>query len=240
ALQWKVAFTRAGDYVVWSTGGATIADKETLYAIKVDDIAGGAKPATVAAGIARWSIAADSQKVYYLKNYHYPTQDTAPPGDLAMIDFPTGANDTVLVDKVGALQALSDGDVDKGVAFFDTIANGTATYKYLADRTKPGSAVTVVAGIPGVIALSRDLRYLYYFKQTDQDIGTTDGYIIHMDGTGGCNLTTSTLSAQFGAPFTPNGSMVMWVDNIDTVNSVGDAYVANPEGCTNKRKFTDK
>jgi hypothetical protein len=241
--QWRVAITRTGDYVVWSTGGATAAETETLYAIKAADISGGeAKKATLGAGISRWALSADGAKVYYFRQYNYPAAGVDPSGTLAMADFPTGANEVILAEKVAALQALSLGvGMDGGIGFFDTVKAGTATYKIIRDRTKPTAITTVVANIPGIIGLSRDLTNLYFYKQFDQDIGTTDGYIVKTDGSGvTCTLTTSTASDQYGTPFTPNGQLVMWVDNIDINEGVGEAWVANPNGCTNKRKWADK
>jgi hypothetical protein len=32
---------------------------------------------------------------------------------------------------------------------------------------------------------------------------------------------------------------VFWVDKIDLIDGVGEAWVANPEGCTGKRKWAD-
>jgi hypothetical protein len=168
---------------------------------------------------------------------------------MMMADYPTGANEVKLADKVAAIIPLGDGEIDKGIAFFDTVLAGKGTYKYMKDRTKttPADVITVVGGIAGTLGTTRDLRYVYYFKDADMDTGYTDGYIAHMDGSdmkagkaGGCVLTDQLNSDQYGAPFSLNGSQVFWVSNIDDVDGVGQAWTAVPEGCANPHQFTDK
>jgi hypothetical protein len=241
--QWRVSITRAGDYVVWSTGGTTTADTETLYALKYDDLGtAAAKTVKVLSGVSRWSLSADNTKVFFFRNYNYPAAGVDPAGNLAMADFPSGMNEVALAPTVAAFQVLVTGTgTDGGIGFFDTVKSGTATYKIIKDRAKPTEITTVVSAIPGILALSRDLKYLYYYKQFDPDNGTTDGYIAKTDGTGSsCTLTTSTASDQYGTAFTPNGQQVFWVDNIDFAEGVGEAWVANPEGCTGKKKWADQ
>jgi hypothetical protein len=34
--------------------------------------------------------------------------------------------------------------------------------------------------------------------------------------------------------------MVLWADNIDAIDGVGEGWVANPAGCTDRRKWSDK
>jgi hypothetical protein len=142
---------------------------------------------------------------------------------------------------VGALHALEDASGVQGIGFFDNVKNATATYKIVRNRDMPAMITTVVTSTAGIAALTSDLKYLYYYKQVDDTNGTTDGYIATTDGSGPpCTLTTNTTSDQYGDPFTPNGKLVMWVDNIDFDNGVGEAWVANPAGCTGKRKWTDQ
>jgi hypothetical protein len=243
--QWRVAFTRAGDYITWSTGGGTVAQRETVYISRMDDIADPAKRiTTIATGVSRWSISADSKKIYYLRDYNYSTVGD-PQGTMMMADFPAGTGETMLLaQKVGAFQVLADGEVDKGLGFFDNVQAGKASYKIMADRANPAGLVTVANNLSGVLGITRDIKYLYYFKEIEQNNGTTDGYIAKTDGsdaaTGGCTLTQNVFSDQFGSPFTPNGSMVMWADNIDPIDGVGEGWVANPAGCTMKRKWSDR
>jgi hypothetical protein len=239
SLQWRAALTRDGSTLAFSTGGATTssADRETLYLSKFDtpDMV-----TTVRAGVSRWSISADNKKLYYLANYNYDPM--APSGAMTMMDFPSGANEVTLAPAVGAIQVLADGEVDKGIGFFDNVVAGKATYKIMGDRAQPTKVTTVVTNIGGVLAISRDQKYVYYYKDFNMDNGsTTDGYIVKTDGMQtSCTLTMSLDSDQFGTAFTQNSQLVFWVDNVDQVDGVGEGWVANPDGCMNKHKFSDR
>ena len=236
--QWRAALSRDGQSLAFSTGGLTIAERETFYVTRFD---APQNVTMVKAGVSRWSLSADGTKVYYLANYNYDTMG-APSGTLTVMDFPSGANERTLAPMVGAVQVLADGAVDKGIAFFDAVIAGKANYKIMKDPTMPTQVTTVITNIGGVVALSRDLRFLVYYRDFNMDNGsTTDSYVVKTDGSmTTCTLTTTLDADQFGAPFTPNGSMVFWVDNVDQIDGVGEAWVANPDGCTGRRKYADR
>jgi hypothetical protein len=236
--QWRAALNRDGSLLAFSTGGATAMEPETLYTTKFDapEMVTMVKPR-----MSRWSISADGTKIYYLANYNYNTMG-APAGTMTMADFPSGLNEKTLAPMVGAIQVLGIDNVDKGIGFFDNVVAGKADYKIMKDRNVPSGVVTVVTNIGGVLALTRDMQYLYFYKDFDQDNQTTtDGYIVTTAGGGTpCTLTSTLESDQYGAPFTRNGQMVMWVDNVDQIDGVGEGWVANPAGCTGRKKFSDK
>jgi hypothetical protein len=241
--QWRMAISRGGDTLAWSTGGTTLAEPEKLFAIKVADLPDVTRTQTVAARVSRWALSADGVKVYYLRDYNYPALGGDPSGTLAMADFPSGGNEVVLAPMVASLQALSSAPgVDGGIGFLDGLKAGLATFKLLRDRSRPTEITTVVQGIPGTTALSPDLRFLYYFKQSDPDTGLTDGYIARTDGSGvTCALTTTvTSSGFFGPAFTASSGLVLWADNIDVNTGVADGWAANPDGCTGKRKWGER
>ena len=243
--QWRAALTRLGDTLAFSTGGLTVAERETLYVTKLatPEVVTMVKP-----GVSRWSISADGTKVYFLANYNYDTMG-APAGTMTMMDFPSGANEKTLAPMVGAIQVLAEGEVDKGIGFFDSVIAGKATYKIMKDRNMPTAVTTVITNIGGVLALSRDQKLLYFYRDFNMDNGsTTDGYIVKTDGTmESCSLTTTLESDQFGSPFSRNGQLVLWADNIDQIDGVGEGWVANPDptgrnmqGCNGRKKYSDK
>jgi hypothetical protein len=236
--QWRAALSRDGQYLAFSAGGSALTDRETLYVSRFDSLG---NTTTLKVGASRWSISADGTKVYFLANYNYDTMG-APAGTLTMMDFPSGGNEKTLAANVGAVQVLSDGgQVDRGVAFFDNVIAGKATYKFMRDRNVPSQVTTVVTNIGGVLAVSRDLRFVYFYKDFDMNNGTTtDGYVVPSDGTQTvCTLTTTLESDRFGTPFTENGSMILWADNVDQIDGVGEGWMANPAGCTGRQKWAD-
>jgi hypothetical protein len=235
--QWRATISRDGQYLIYSTGGMTIQERETLYVARFDNPE---TSTTVRAGASRWSISADQTKIYFLANYNYDTAGM-PSGTLTMTNFPMGGAEQTLAANVGAIQPLAEGEIDRGIGFFDNVVAGKANYKIIKDRTKPTEVTTVVTNIGGVLGLSRDLKYVYFYKEFDMDTGFTDGYIVKTDGSNmPCALTETLTSDQFGAPFSRNGSQVFWVDNIDTVDGVGEGWTATPEGCTGKKKFSNR
>jgi hypothetical protein len=243
SAQSRISITRAGDSLVWSTGGTTTAEVETLYALKFDDLADpvGRRVTVGTPGISRWVLSADNAKIYYFRQYNYPAVGTDPRGTLTMADFPSGLNEVTLLPNVVVFQALSTGPgVDGGIGFFDTLTTmGTATYKIIKDRAMPAAITTVVTGVPGILALSRDLQFLYFFRNADPVTPRlTDGYVVKTDGISPpCTLSPTTTSDQYGTSFTPNSQMVMWVDNVDINEQAGQGWVANPVDCT-KRMFS--
>jgi hypothetical protein len=243
-LQYNLATTRAGDYLLWSTGGTTAAELESLFAVKFDDVAAPEKVVTVGKGITRWTLSADSKRLYYLKDYAYPAGGGEPTGTLTMAAFPGGTVETPLLPamtKVSEPIALGQGDIDSGISYTETSRAGVPVFKVLRDPTRPETIVTVAQGVSGTLGLSVDLRFLYYYLQSDPNLRLTDGYIARADMSGPpCNLTPNETSGLYGSPFTPNGSMVLWVDNVDTASGTGEAWVGNPDGCVNKRQWTDK
>ena len=68
-------------------------------------------------------------------------------------------------------------------------------------------------------------------------VGTTDTWVVKSDGTGSCALTQSLSSSIFGFPFTTDSSLMFWMDNFDAATDSGEGWVANPDGCANKRRF---
>jgi hypothetical protein len=247
APQYRVMLSPKGDLLSWSTGGATVASPEVLSTIAFADLGQPARIVSAPNPLSQWAIAADSQKIYYLKDWNYPPGDgsVAPAGTLMMADYPGGTNPVQLATGVASLQALAIGDNDAGVGFLETPKPTGATYKHIRDRNNPAQVQTVVPNLAGLVGLSPDLRYVYYYRGIDQqnsvdNLIISDAWIARTDGTGQpCALATFPSAAQFGAPFSPSGKLVFWVDNINVTNFTGEGWVANPEGCVSKRKWGD-
>lgn len=242
--QWSVTFTRTGDYVLYSTGGTMREQVENLYLVKTSDITPTATmipSMKVADNISRWRLSVDGKQIYYLKAYNYSTEGD-PAGNLMAADFPTLANEKMLMPKVGLFQVLFDGtENNRGLGMFENVVVNKGNYKIMRDINMPTMVSTVATGVSS-IAISRDLQYVYFSKEFDQ--GLSDAYVGRADGTGTpCTLTTSIQAALFGSPFTFNSSMVMWVDLVDRADGVGEGWYAPVAGCgtaANKKKFTDR
>jgi hypothetical protein len=242
--QWSVTLTRAGDHVVFSTGGPAREQTEALYVVRTADIAGAATitPTKVADNISRWRLSVDGKQIFYLRNYNYSTEGD-PSGNLMVADFPSLMNERMLAAKVGLFQVLSDGtETNRGLGMFQDVVINKGNYRIMRDVAMPAALATVATGVSS-ITLSRNLDYAWFSKEIDVNVGLTDAWIARTDGTGTpCQLTSSIQGALFGSPFTPNSRMVLWVDRVDTTDGVGEGWYSPVEGCgaASRKKFADR
>ncbi len=237
ASQWRGNFNRAGDYFAYSTGGATISEREALFVMKTEDTGNPDKYTKVGDGISRWQISADGKRWYYYRNYNYSVEGD-PAGTFTMADFPGGANETTLAGKVGAYILLNDGtDVDRGIGLFVNVAVGKGALKLLKDTNKKDELITVASNIASA-SMSRDLRYTMFAKEFDSVDDTSDAYIAKNDGSGSCTLTSAlTTDSSFGATFNTSAGLTFWADKVDVSLGLGEGWLANPDGCSGKKKF---
>jgi hypothetical protein len=242
AFQTDAAFSPAGDHFAYSAGGATMAEPETLYVWKTDDLPTPAKRVTVAANVSRWDFSADGKRWYWLRNYNYPLRGSGVlgKGDLAVADFPAGGNEKTVAGAINTYQVLDEGGADRGVAVLDgATPAGLATYKLVRDVARPEVVTTVSPGVGG-FALSPDLRFSVLQTVFNSQRRTSDVQVIKNDGSGRCALASAaTADDSLQTPFLPHAGLVFWVDNVNPTSGVGEAWLANPDGCAGKRKFAD-
>jgi hypothetical protein len=240
AMQWSVAFSPAGDYLAYSTGGTAATDKETLYAYKVDDVGSVDKRLTVGSGLSQWDIGLDGKHWYFMRNYNYPPDNSAidPTGTLTVADFPGGGNETTLAPNVGSYVFLGADGVDRGVAFLDQITAGKGTYKVMADISKPATVVTVAPGVSDAVP-SDDGRFTYVKTEVDAKSGLGNAILAKNDGSGTCTLAPGTTADFYGAPFLAHAALVFWADNINVNTGAVEGWRASTNGCADKQKFAD-
>jgi hypothetical protein len=261
ASQWGSGFTQMGDYFVFSTPSMATGNRETLYYIKTTDI-GTAMPTQVGdPGVSRWTLNAAGNKWYYLKDYNYNRMGE-PSGTLYSRDFPGGTTETKIqgalipggaTKGVGTYQVLvGQDDMDKGLGLLVNVVGGRGNYVILKNPAgsydDPANVQTVVTDIATLPIYSPDLRFNYFAKAVDDQVGTTDSWVIKSDGTGSCSLTQTLASSIFGFPFLENAGLVFWMDNFDAATDSGEGWLANPDnpnGCplpagpAGKRKFSN-
>jgi hypothetical protein len=256
ASQWASGFTATGDHFVFSTPSVATGNRETLFFIKTTDI-GTAIPTQVGIpGVSRWSLNAAGTRWFYLKDYNYNRQGE-PSGTLYMSDFPTGANELRIqsaggglaplipggsVRGVGTYQVLVDAsNNDAGLGLLVNVVGGRGNYRQMKNPAgspdDPANVVSVVNDVASMPIYSPDLRFYYFAKAVDEQVGTTDTWVVKSDGTGSCALTATLASAIFGFPFTSDSSLMFWMDNFDAATDSGEGWVANPDGCASKRRF---
>jgi hypothetical protein len=240
SLQFRAAFSPAGDYFAFSTGGATAAEPETLYVTRPDDVAFPDRRTPVGAGISQWQIAADAQHWYFLRDYNYPStkNNVDPSGTLTRADFPSGANATPLAPRVGRFDLLDEAGADRGLVYIDAVTGGRGDYKILRDPAKPAGAATLATGVFDA-EVSPDLRYSLIRTQANATTRITDAQIIKNDGTGRCTLSTEMDDTARGVSFLAHSGLVLWPEKRNPTTLAAEGWLANPDGCKDKVKYGD-
>jgi hypothetical protein len=231
-LMWGAGFSPDGKYFLYSSPDDK--DAEVLRVTRTKD--GGTEPPTaVVPNVARWSISPDGNKLYYLSTYNYA--DTEPSGTLMMLDFPgAGGAPTVLQEHVGTYVAVGNASEPlQGLAFLQDISKGNGTFRFLRDRTQPGSGATLGSDVNEFL-ISPDLRYTY-LSQPDTDNGPV-GLLVSNDGKGKCSLNTRDGAALYSVSFPPQSDTVFWAQDAESGFQIEGWYAASA-GCASKRKFSD-
>jgi hypothetical protein len=250
-----------GEYFVFSTPTAATGGRETLYYIKTTDIGSATVMPTqvgTTPGMSRWTLNAAGTKWFYLRDYNY-NREGEPSGTLYMADFPGGGNE-VKIQSSGATPLIPGGmtrgvgtyqvlvgpdDLDKGLGLLVNVVGGRGNYKIMNNPAgspdDPANVISVVNDIATLPIYSPDLRFNYFAKAVDENVGTTDSWVIKSDGMGACTLTQTLASSIFGFPFLENAGLVFWMDNFDAATDSGEGWLANPDGCpaASKKKFSN-
>jgi hypothetical protein len=229
--QWSLAFSDAGDYIVWSTGGKTLAEVETLYAIKTDEAAMPARKVTFGPA-SRWSVSADGKKVFFLRDFNY--NEIAPTGTLMSASFPAGGGEVMLAPSVGAYVPLNG----TSIGIYQNVAALKGTFKLIRDIARPQELVTLGTDFTSV-EFSSDLRFVAFATTVNNQTGSSDNLVVKSDGTGRCALNAAIDNQFFGRAFVGDANLIVWAQAIGA-DVTGEGWVANPDGCADKRKFADK
>jgi hypothetical protein len=230
--QWAAGWSPAGDFLAYSTGGATSGEPEVLRVVRTDDAAFPERQITAARGVSRWQISGDGRHWYFLRGYNYDPD--APAGTLARADFPSGAGETALAAGVGSFVFAGTGQPAIGLT--DGMSGGAGTFKLMRDVAQPAVVQTVASGVISA-ALSPDLRFSLVSQTNGPSRWTKDAYLVANDGSGRCPLASSPSASFYGDPFFPHAGLVLWADMIDIDILAGTGWMARPDGCTAKREF---
>jgi hypothetical protein len=240
--KWRASFNRAGTVFAYSTGRTDL-DLENMWTIPVASL-GTFNPNAVPpvlSDASRFTISRDGTKVYYFKGFNY-SDAGAPSGTLMVADFPSGANPRQLITEVGAyLIVADDNDMDKGVAYFHMVSSGKGNLRIVNDISKPDDYLVIGSEMVSAL-LSPDLRYTFYATTVNEQVGTTNAFVV--DNTKArkdslpipCSLQREPKTDYYGTPFLKNSGLVFWVDDVDPNLFVGQGWLAKPD-CSGKRQF---
>jgi hypothetical protein len=232
-IMWSAGFSPDGKHLALSSSTGN-QDVEVLRAIPTA-ATGAMEPAELVRDAARWQIARDGKKVFYLKGYNYAERDIGPRGTLMMADFPTGANPTELQQGVGEFLPIGEGTgADQGLSFLRDFQNGRAVLQLQPDRTRPDRSLTLESFVDRYF-VSPDRRYSYIAKL--EPLMPPLGVIAKTNGGGACALSSRPGSTPYLVTFLPAAPVVLWAEDAPTGFDI-EGWLANPDTCESKVKFT--
>jgi hypothetical protein len=228
--KWAASFSPDGQSFLYSAADAT--DAEVLRAAR--PTTSGFEPAIeLVRGAARWQLAPDGRKVYYLADYGYTDQD--PSGTLTMIDFPpTGAAPVPLQTNVGRYEPAGDyGQADRGLLFVHDLAQGTGTLGLMRDRARPASATNFGDHVLDYVA-APDLLHAWL----QQSGAPSSGVLASSDGQSPCALGTySDRPLVYSVAFSPDGGTVFFAQDAPNLAD-SEGWYADSASCARKRQFS--
>jgi hypothetical protein len=235
-VMWGAAFSPDGKHLALSSTGAN-EDLEVLRVVRAAETAF-TPPMEIVRGAARWQIARDGKKVYYLKGYNYADRDLGPRGTLMMADFPGGGNETELQQRVGQFLPIGEptAGADQGLTFLQDHQNGRGVLRLQADRAHPEQALTLESNVDRYF-VSSDRRYSYIAK-AEPKMGPL-GVVARTDGAGGCVLSSRAGSEPYLVTFLPRAPAVLWAEDAVSTFDI-EGWVASPDGCAGKKMFSSK
>ncbi len=232
ASQWDLDFSDDGKYFAYSTGGATAADRETLWVMNTADTGIRSRHIRVATDVSRWQIAADGRSWYYLRNYNYDTTGRKS-GTLHTADFPSAANERVLVDRVGDYQLFDDASgQDHGALIKQDIQSDLGTLLVMSDRAMPSKTVVLGRNV-GRAQIGRDLRFTVFHDRNGVHVGRNDG-------SGSCLLTSDTGTRVPDEPFLGTTGLVVWSESPVPASGMREAWLADAATCGNRRRVSPR
>jgi len=242
--KWRASFSRAGDTFIYSTG-RTDKDRENLWAIPTAQLKPGFQfnaraTAPLLTNAARFTVSRDGKKIFFLDNFVYSSTGD-PKGVLKMADFPSGANPTVISDKIGNYLVLGKANVDAGLLLFYDVAVFKGSIRIVPNPATPADYKSIVSNVSSALVTS-DFKYTAFNRDTDEDTGLSDLSIADntratKDGAApACVLQARLRTDLYGTPFLESSGLVFWTDDVDPELAVGTGMYAKPD-CTGRQKF---
>jgi hypothetical protein len=229
-IAWEAGFSPRGDTFVLSSPDPDPL-VEAVRVIPTSQLQGtGAMPVEILRDATSWSMSRTGKKIFFYR----PEPAAGSEGkSLYAADFPSGANVIKLVTGIRDYLLLGDDTRDVGVAYLLGVGGFRSALRLLTDLGNPASAVTIFEyeGELEGIALSLDDRFTAW-----SDSRFNLRVVRHGDQVS-CDLNTTARKDAFAPTFLKSAGLVFWKEDSDEGPDRLDGYLANPDGCTGKRRF---
>jgi hypothetical protein len=225
SIPWQVGFSPDGE-----TFAVSVPDVmpfvQNLSIIPTREVGTGDLRRNVLSDVKPWTISNDGAKILF---YRGPRTDAT----LAMADFPSGMNETVLATKIVEFLLLGRGPADTALLLRVRNDGGGHAFQILRDRAHPETALTVFTneGTLEGLAVSADLRYTAWI---DPDFR---GSVIRHSDLMTCAMNPAPGPEVSAVGFLDDSSYVFWQQPADMMHSRRDGYLATPDGCGEHTRY---
>lgn len=244
--RWSADFSPDGGYFAWSTG-KTGTDPEVLTIARTTELA---NPAAMRwkieepsrGGAIRPQFSADSQKIFFLRDYNYLDDEGNNSGTLVVADLPAGGNRLDVAAGVGDYIVLNNPDRTwRGVLAYRDYDQGLAAkLDWFPTVTAANPPATTIVSDTLAVVVSRDNKYVFAFRDVSQN-GLTDAWVAEIDANPTpCALQRQPRSTLFGHPFHEPSNWGLWIENIDPATETGQGFSGSAADCTAKASFGRK
>jgi hypothetical protein len=232
AQAFQAHILRSGDRLAYSS---VLADgtQQTLRSVALGGEAP-LDPIVVIEDATQWEIAHDGTVAYVLRGFSTTTRL----GELALVDFPSGANirsvatNVTHIDLVGAFDNLL-ANTDLGFGYDRSTPDGEA-FEFISDRAQPDEPRTIAIEVEGLRVSPDGAHTLFHQIAGDAWPVAT---VAKNDGSGKCVLNSALTAETYGSRFTTDGTRVLWVEYGRSGSEEG--WSADPTNCQAKAKFGD-
>ena len=243
-LVWGASFSPTGEYFAFATkvpdAPAAQPGAPALQRLRVvrSTELGVTAPREIMRDLARWTIAPDGTKIFFLRNVSTDANNESS-GTLHMADFPSGENLVTLAQSVGGYEVYGrPGQPVQALGLYQNPQADHASFRLMRDLSQPGNLVTVADQIDDAL-VSPDLRFAYY-QDSDAE-GETISVIARTDGTGKCQLNQNKGRTAFSVSFLPAWGRVAWVEDAGGATGPGsnfEGWLGDPASCTPLQRFS--
>jgi hypothetical protein len=221
---WRADFSPAGDVFAISSPDPD-PTVESLRVVATAEL-GTATPREIVRDVNAWQLSHDGHKLFFLR------QEAAGQNALYAADFPSGEGLNRLDPSVNDYTVLGGDERDHGVAILADDGQDTTALRLIPPGAPARTVLSYRDGLEG-LTISPDARFTAWM-----DTHFT-ARIVRSDDLRSCELNATPGHSVYRASFLDSAGLVFWTEEAGGDRDRRDGYLANPDGCLDKRRFAE-